>query len=170
MILSALILHVDLTRMRILYALTFCTGLVALILGFRRSRKSTQILNSPEPKPNFDSHQPAPTNSAESAYSPPQLIRLSLPLVDTPSTEMSQQQKVAAALIKAGITNPAAWTDAPQPEDAVAAALPTESATHQITSGVPNQVSKTRTLKSKLLLTFGTLLALASLFLLLRLH
>jgi hypothetical protein len=40
------------------------------------------------------------------------VIRLSSAAVATPSTEMSQQQKIAAAMVKAGIRNPAAWAAA----------------------------------------------------------
>jgi hypothetical protein len=39
----------------------------------------------------------------------PEVIRLSSTSVPTPTTAMTQQQKIAAALSKAGITNPAAW-------------------------------------------------------------
>ena len=40
------------------------------------------------------------------------VIRLSSAAVATSSTEMSQQQKIAAAMVKAGIRNPAAWAAA----------------------------------------------------------
>jgi hypothetical protein len=38
-----------------------------------------------------------------------EVIRLSEPVATLPTTAMSQQQKIAAALSKAGMTNPAAW-------------------------------------------------------------
>jgi hypothetical protein len=38
-----------------------------------------------------------------------QVIHLTADSTPVPATEMSQQQRVAAALVKAGITNPAAW-------------------------------------------------------------
>jgi hypothetical protein len=41
-----------------------------------------------------------------------QVIRLSPAATPAVATEMTQQQKVAAALVKAGITNPAAWAAA----------------------------------------------------------
>ncbi len=43
---------------------------------------------------------------------PRQVIHLSQPVAPAETTEMTQQQKVAAALTKAGITNPAAWAAA----------------------------------------------------------
>ncbi|HEY4764815.1 MAG TPA: hypothetical protein VIH75_14145 [Candidatus Sulfotelmatobacter sp.] len=45
----------------------------------------------------------------------PQLIRLSQESLPTKSSEMSQQQKIAAALLKAGISSPAAWATAGVP-------------------------------------------------------
>jgi hypothetical protein len=39
----------------------------------------------------------------------PQVVNLSADSAALPTTEMTQQQKIAAALMKAGITNPAAW-------------------------------------------------------------
>lgn len=42
----------------------------------------------------------------------PEVIRLSEPAATVPTTAMTQQQKIAAALTKAGITNPAAWNTA----------------------------------------------------------
>jgi hypothetical protein len=41
-----------------------------------------------------------------------QVVRLSPDSSPTSSTDMTQQQKIAAALIKAGISNPAAWSAA----------------------------------------------------------
>jgi len=39
----------------------------------------------------------------------PQIVQLSGESAPVPATEMTQQQKIAAALMKAGINNPAAW-------------------------------------------------------------
>ena len=39
-----------------------------------------------------------------------EVIRLSQPHPEVPLAEMTQQQKIAAALVKAGISNPAAWS------------------------------------------------------------
>jgi hypothetical protein len=44
-----------------------------------------------------------------------QLIRLTPENATTQSVEMTQQQKIAAALLKAGISNPAAWSAAGVP-------------------------------------------------------
>lgn len=42
----------------------------------------------------------------------PQIIRLSSELGPTKTAEMTQQQRIAAALVRAGISNPAAWSAA----------------------------------------------------------
>jgi hypothetical protein len=51
----------------------------------------------PEPDPEPDS---------------PQIIRLSQANAEVPAAQMTQQQKIAAALMKAGVSNPAAWAAA----------------------------------------------------------
>ncbi len=62
----------------------------------------------------FDSSPHGPAIRSESPSRP--IIRLSpVESVPTKSSEMTQQQKVAAALLKAGISNPAAWAMAGVP-------------------------------------------------------
>ncbi len=63
----------------------------------------------------FDFDSPSPRLATQSDASPHQLIRLSPQSVPTSALEMTQQQKVAAALMKAGISNPAAWAAAGVP-------------------------------------------------------
>jgi hypothetical protein len=58
--------------------------------------------------------------SMAAARPEPKVIRLSSAAVETSSTEMSQQQKIAAAMVKAGIRNPAAWAAAGLDRGAVA--------------------------------------------------
>ena len=53
------------------------------------------------------------TNSPEAGEPEPEVIRLSEPVAPLPITAMTQQQKIAAALSKAGIANPASWTATP---------------------------------------------------------
>ncbi len=81
----------------------------------------------------FSSVSPA-ENSADHESSPSasmQVIRLSPDSAPTRSADMTQQQKVAAALMRAGIANPAAWAAAGvTPSTAsVAATSPVNSAT-----------------------------------------
>src|ERR1700745_2536794 len=112
-------LYLDPGRLRIVYAIAFCTGIAAIFFGYRRSR---MLLGDPwDPlrrKRDSNPEIPAASPAAASTDSMPQVIRLSLPPVATRSTEMSQQQKVAAALIRAGVANPLGWTEStPQAED-----------------------------------------------------
>ncbi len=63
-----------------------------------------------------------------------QVIRLSPDPASTQSVEMTQQQKIATALAKAGISNPAAW--------AAAGVTPADAAIHQNSNaGDPNRPS-----------------------------
>jgi hypothetical protein len=66
-----------------------------------------------------NSHNSAPDNSSEQIPAP-QIIKL--PSGEAPSTtqEMSQQAKIAAALTRAGITKPEAWSAAGVPYQAIA--------------------------------------------------
>jgi len=50
-----------------------------------------------------------PSNGSPTSVLDPQIVRLSGEMSTVPITEMTQQQKIAAALMKAGISNPAAW-------------------------------------------------------------
>jgi hypothetical protein len=51
-----------------------------------------------------------PNGSVHPSFSQHEVVRLSGPDQPTHAAEMSQQAKIAAALVKAGITNPAAWS------------------------------------------------------------
>ena len=58
------------------------------------------------------SHPPAKIEIAEKPERRTEIIRLSPPQEAVPVTAMTQQQKLAAALMKAGISSPAAWSAA----------------------------------------------------------
>jgi hypothetical protein len=68
-------------------------------------------------------HDPAYDSTYEKALSTAsaRVIRLSPEPAPTKASDMTQQQKIAAALMKAGITNPAAWAAAGVTPDGVAA-------------------------------------------------
>jgi hypothetical protein len=180
--LSVLVSHLDPARLRTLYAIAFCTGLAALFAGFRRSRaRPTESANSVPSKPDSNPHTPPPSAPVDSADSTPQVIRLSVPPVGARSVEMSQQEKVAAALIRAGLSNPTSWTDAsPQVGDNSPAAKSDSASgchgpsivplTHYIKPLQPKQNSSTPGIGPKLLLIGGSLLALISLYLFLRIR
>jgi hypothetical protein len=56
--------------------------------------------------------QTAQTIQTDNPQTAPQVIRLSNSSGGIAATEMTQQQKIAAALVRAGISNPAAWSAA----------------------------------------------------------
>ena len=113
MFLSVPIVHADPALLRLFSAVGFACGLTVSAFGFRRSRRL------PEPAP--ASHEPVLSDStsehsalhasSEPQTFTPQIIRLSLPSVSALTTGMTQQEKVAAALLRAGIANAAAWAD-----------------------------------------------------------
>jgi hypothetical protein len=65
------------------------------------------------------SYNSAPNNSAEQIPAP-QIIRLANGEVPSTTQEMSQQEKIAAALTRAGITKPEAWSAAGVPYQTIA--------------------------------------------------
>ena len=76
----------------------------------------------------------------------PEIVNLSGESVAVPAIEMTQQQKIAAALVKAGISNPAAWAvagvspqAAVQATPAVSAAVATSLATDEERSPETNE-------------------------------
>lgn len=66
------------------------------------------------------------TTPAEETATAPQIIHLSGETNGLPAAEMSQQQKIAAALAKAGMSNPASWSSAAMKAQS-GAALKTQS-------------------------------------------
>ena len=80
----------------------------------------------------------------------PQIVRLSGDSPTVPATEMTQQQKIAAALMKAGITSPLAWAAAgvsPQAAAQIGAYSPSAvaMATPEKTVAEENSVEPTET-------------------------
>jgi hypothetical protein len=67
----------------------------------------------------------------------PQVVYLSNQSSAVPATEMTQQQKIAAALMKAGISNPAAWAVAGTSPQAAALGKPSTSSAVAISPAPP---------------------------------
>ena len=96
----------NLARLRLLCAVGSCAGLVVVLFGLRFNRKtshSSQELHSP-PADAPPIHQLPPAEVPAAAQ---QTIRLTTDPGPTRSSEMDQQQKIAAALGRAGISNSA---------------------------------------------------------------
>jgi len=99
----------------------FCAGTFLFFYGFRLLQRRL-TLDTPVSKIGRASmwndgeglhvHSPSQSIAVPSEAMQPQVIRLSPDSGPTKTAEMTQQQKVAAALVKAGISNPAAWSGA----------------------------------------------------------
>jgi hypothetical protein len=68
----------------------------------------TMRMRSTDPDPNLVTQGPV----SQSDAARPEVIRLSTGSASLKTADMTQQQKIAAALVKAGIGNPAAWSAA----------------------------------------------------------
>ena len=86
----------------------------------------------PAPRP---AAAPAPVEDTSMAQ---QVIRLSTQSGGVAVAEMTQQQKIAAALMKAGITNPAAWSVALQPDPAAAVQVHSATVVEHQTGALEN--------------------------------
>ena len=153
----------NLAGLRLLCTIGSCAGLVVVLFGLRFSRKASQELHSP-PADVPPIHELPPAEVPAAAQ---QTIRLTTDPGPTRSSEMSQQQKIAAALGRAGISNSASWSS------------PVQSAPPTTQHGVPVGRSpltrlvlppdaspiqtKSSSLIRKLFLLGGSMLALISL-------
>jgi hypothetical protein len=90
-------------------------GLYIFYRGFLLLERRRLILDTP-----FSKNRSAEMGVDEVSAPAQKVIRLSTAPAPTLSTEMSQQQRIAAAMMKAGITSPAAWAVAGLGEAAVA--------------------------------------------------
>jgi hypothetical protein len=98
-----------LAGLRLLCTIGGCAGLVVVLFGLRLSRKastSSQELHSP-PADAPPIHELPPAEVPATAQ---QTIRLTTDPGPARSSEMSQQQKIAAALGRAGISNSSSWS------------------------------------------------------------
>jgi hypothetical protein len=90
---------------------------VLFIAGTLTENPGVQV-RSFSPRSDY-SHNSAPNNSSEQLPAP-QIIRLANGSSPSTTQEMSQQAKIAAALTRAGITKPEAWSAAGVPYQTVA--------------------------------------------------
>ena len=171
MFLPVLILHADPALLRLACIITFAFGLTAFLFGLRHPRALPKT--SPAPLEPVSSN-PVTSSLRLRASSQPeiltqQVIRLSLPSLPARSTDMTQQEKVAAALVRAGIANPG-WTLSPAvPSDdksvstSTAVAEPPPLPAKDISPIPQSEKHASVNWGRKLLLLGGPLLALISL-------
>ena len=131
----------NLAGVRVLCTIGSCAGLVIVLFGLQLNRKARSASQEPPS---------APAAAQE-------IIRLTTNSGAIRSSEMSQQQKIAAALDRAGIATSAAWSNpAPSSEPA------TEQQTPAIAPDQPLAQTHSSILR-KMFLLGGSMLALISL-------
>ena len=153
-----------LAGLRLLCAIGGLAGFAVILLGLRRAHKGQG--------PSQESHlDPAKENCAResaSLHSPlrTEVIQLSTDLGRARSSEMTQQQRIAAALSRAGVTS-SGWS---QPEIHTASALlepPSECATEFVHTQGDQPLRHQSGFNRTVTVLAGTMLALVSLVLLL---
>lgn len=98
--------------LRVLGALACCAGVLAFIKGFRPRWPTNPWAKSPI-KLRDNPGDPAAERSSAARPAPREIIRLSTDPAPSTSTTMSQQERIAAAMQRAGMPNPVAWSDPP---------------------------------------------------------
>lgn len=146
--------------LRLLCTIGSCAGIAVVIFGLRLNRKAQMASSeSGAPSLNAGSLKEPRAESSE----PPQIVRLSTEPAPTRSSDMSQQEKIAAALSRARIAN-AAWASPMASATAatpLTAAIQSPATPHHLLDRGRTQSASTST--RKLLLLGGCLLVLLSL-------
>jgi hypothetical protein len=146
----------NLAGVRVLCTIGSCAGLIVVLFGLRLNRKALNASQEPPSAPTEASpiSQEPPAQSPAAAQ---QIIRLTTNPGSIKSSEMSQQQKIAAALDRAGIATSATWSNQAQLS---------EPTTEQQTPAIAPDQAPTQTHSSilrKMFLLGGSMLALISL-------
>jgi len=146
----------NLAGVRLLCTIGSCCGLIVVLFGLRLNRKARSA--SPEPPSQPAEARPNPQEPlSQSPAAPQQIIRLTANPGAIRSSEMSQQQKIAAALDRAGIATSATWSNQ---------APLSEPTTEQQTPAIAPDQTPAQTHSSilrKMFLLGGSMLALISL-------
>ena len=98
----------NLAGVRLLCIIGSCAGLIVVLFGLRLNRKARS--SSQEPHSQLSDARPQET-LAQPPVATQQIIRLTTNPGATRSSEMNQQQKIAAALDRAGIATSTSWTN-----------------------------------------------------------
>jgi hypothetical protein len=161
---SAVVLaSIHVAGLRLLCTIGSCTGFAVVLFGLRLDRKPHS--SSPESTSQFAT--PDATEDPAPAESPAeqQIIQLSSDPGPARSSDMSQQQKIAAALSRAGIANSAAWSHSTSRTPTAVVDPPTESPTSSGHTSDHVPTKEHSSLRRKLLVLGGLALALLSLIL-----
>jgi hypothetical protein len=159
-------LHV--AALRLLCTIGGCAGFTVILLGLRLDRKARD--SSQECRPESIEANRAQEPAGAESRAPQEVVRLSTDQGPARSSEMSQQEKIAAALTRAGLGN-AGWSP---PEMRTASAVLNAPLSESATK--PGHIPNAEPLPSQsgfnrnLVLLIGAMLALLSLILLLTLR
>jgi len=154
----------NLAGFRVLCTIGSCAGFAVILLGLLSDHKVRH--SSPE----SHSHCAGPCSTHESSpaesRAPREVVHLSADSGPTKSSDMSQQQKISAALMRAGIANSAGWSTPPRSRAATAVMDPppaTPAAEDRTPDRIPISARSTR--PRNLILLSGSVLLLVSLIL-----
>jgi len=147
----------NLAGVRLLCTIGSCCGPIVVLFGLRLNRKALNTSQEPPSAPT--EARPIPQ---EPPAQPPAAAQQIIHLTTTNpgsirSSEMSQQQKIAAALDRAGIATSATWSNSTPPSEP-----PTEQQTPAIAPDPPPAQTHSSILR-KMFLLGGAMLALISL-------
>jgi hypothetical protein len=140
-ILSTLLLHLpDSIWLIVCCGIGFCAGIYLFFRGFRLRRRLILATPSSKAHGNFpdDSVLAEEGIAPVSHPSPAQIIRLSTEASPTKAADMTQQQRIAAALMKAGVTTPAAWATGAADQAVQVSATPVDTGASQHVPTPPN--------------------------------
>ena len=98
----------NLAGVRLLCTIGSCAGLIVVLFGLRLNRKARS--SSQEPHSQLSDARPQEP-LAQPPVATQQIIRLTTNPGATRSSEMNQQQKIAAAMDRAGIATSTSWTN-----------------------------------------------------------
>jgi len=166
-IISFLILVAHARELRLLSIGSFLAGLATFTHGLRL-RRNGQASNSTSSIPATLTR----LSSTETSTSAQEAIRLSAETGPTKSTDMTQQQKIAAALARAGISN-SAWMHQTSEGAVQTLEKPEESenpATPTLPGEATNHLPEPSNRRGNLLVWCGLALAVVSLVLLATIH
>lgn len=176
-LISALVAGARFSTLPVLCGIGLCLGVLLIFWGFRMASQPTDLCDCAEPDAHPQSlplHESSPQRPRDSATTV-QVIRLSPDSAPTNSSQMTQQQKIAAALTRAGISNSAAWANAQSSELAdtrsdvqvMTAPVDTSGAVANASGALDQKMehrSHTQAWKRALLIAGGCVVALLSLY------
>jgi hypothetical protein len=149
-------------ELRLLCTIGSCVGVAVIVLGLRLDRKGRH--SSQEHYAESSGPDPVHESSTAESRAPKEVIHLSTNFGPMKSSDMSQQQKIAAALTRAGIANSVGWSIQGSSRTAIAVMEPPpETPTSEDRAPHHTPISAHSSLLSRLMVLSGSMLLLLSL-------